>query len=508
MKPLNITPIIGIIFPFLFFISCSTVPEATQKPDDEPPLRTERIRKSQIELQLHNILKRDEFKHTIPSMIIMSADYGDTIFSYQSDLLVRPASNQKIITSAAALQILGTDYNYRTLIYRSGEISNGILDGDIIIKGLGDPLLRLNDLNEIIDALRLFGIREITGDVIVDDSYFDDLQWPMGWMWDDEPHAYVPYISALSINSNVITLSVERSADPDSQISVAISPNTSYIEYELQNERSTIQQINELQIIPQRMKDRSQFLIKGDPEKVRLPRRFTVTVGDPAIFTGILLQEKLLESGIVTRGSVMRGIRDSISAPIIQLNTPIDSVLHAMNKSSDNLAAEMTLKLIGAELYGPPGTGHDGNRAVEHALQMFGLNPTPSRFADGSGVSYYNLVTPRMLAEILFRISEDRQLFNPFYESLAILGIDGTLMRRAVHSQARGRVRAKTGTLTGISALAGYIDTLHDERLIIVMMFQNFTLPAGRYRYIQDEICEILIHLNREASVLTISVKP
>ncbi len=508
MKPYIITPIISILFPLLFLISCSTAPEITREPDDEHPQPIERTRKSQIELRLQNILKRDEFRHTIPSLIIMSADYGDTIFSYQSDLLVRPASNQKLITSAAALQILGPNFNYRTVVYRSGEITNGILDGDIVIKGFGDPLLRLSDLNEIVESLRLFGIREINGNIIVDDSYFDDLQWPTGWMWDDEPHAYVPHISALSINSNVVTISVERSPDPGRQFNVHVSPQTSYIQYELQTEPGNVQPHNELQIIPRMTTGQNKFLIKGDPDIVRLPRKFNVTVRDPALFTGILLQEILVETGMIINGSVVRGFKDSASVPLVQINTPIDSVLYAMNKSSNNLAAETTWKTIAAALYGPPGTGDGGRRAVEHVLQIFGLDTAPVSFADGSGVSFYNLITPRMLAELLFYISEDGQLFKPFYESLAILGIDGTLIRRAVHSQASGRVRAKTGTLTGVSTLAGYVDTLHEERLIVVMMFQNFTLPAGRYRHIQDEICEMLIHFNREASVLTISGKP
>ena len=503
MKLLRITSVLVILFPLILLISCSPVPEISRDSDDDPVYGETRTKQTQIEFRLQNIMKRDEFRHTLPSMIIMSADYGDTIFSYKSDLLVRPASNQKILTSAAALKLLGPSYNYRTVIYRTGPIQDGHLNGDLIIKGFGDPLLNLDDLDRFVETLQLFGISEITGNIIVDDSFFDEVHWPSGWMWDDEPHPYVPYISALSVNSNIVSISVNRSNQPDNAVTVQVTPNSSYIQYELHTEPSKNNRNQELRIIPDRMSGRNNYLIKGDPSQSRLPRTFNVTVREPAMFTGILLQEKLSGAGIITRGTVMRAVKDSTAIPMVQTNTPLDSVLHAMNKVSDNLAAESTWKTIAAEQYGIPGSGDGGRSAIEHALAKFEINTSPSQFVDGSGVSFYNLVTSRMLAELLFRISEDPVLFKPFYESLSILGVDGTLMRRGIHSKASGRVRAKTGTLTGVSSLTGYIDTLHGERLIVAMLFQNFTLPAGRYRQIQDEICEILIHFNREASVLT-----
>lgn len=503
VRSIHVTYIIGIIFPILLLASCSTVPESFRDTDDAGVEYPEYTKKTQIEIRLHNMLKRDEFKHTIPSIMVMSADYGDTIFSHNSDVLVRPASNQKLLTAAAALRLLGTEYNFRTVLYRRGEVSGGVLHGDLIIKGFGDPLLRIGDLEKMISSLKMFGIGEVTGDIIIDDTFFDRVLWPTGWMWDDDPREYVPNISALSVNGNVVTLSVEPAAGSDDQFTVRVLPQTSYIQYELLIEHTGEPDTGELAIIPRRMSGDDQFLIKGDVRNTRLPRQFTVAVRDPAMFTGILLNEKLRELGIMTGGSVIRGAKDSTAVPLVQFNTHIDSVLHAMNKSSNNLAAETTWKTLAAELYGPPGSGDGGRRAVEHGLKLLNVNPFPSRLADGSGVSFYNLVTARMIAELLFHISETPELFKSYYESLAILGVDGTLLRRAVHSPARGKVRAKTGTLTGVSSLAGYINTLHGERLIVAMFFQNFTLPSGRYRQIQDEICEILLYFNREASVLT-----
>ncbi len=503
MISLRITYIFSIIFPAFLFISCSPVPETVHDAEDPPTASVERAKKSQIEYQLDNILAREEFTHTIPSLMIMSADYGDTIYSHKSDLLIRPASNQKLFTSAAALKHLGTNYNFRTIVYRNGEIIDGNLDGDLIIKGFGDPLFSLDDLDGIVDGLSLFGIREIAGKIVVDDTYFDSISWPTGWMWDDEPNPYVPHISALSINNNVVTLSIKRTSGVGEEIQVEISPNTSYIQYEIQKEQHNGNRQSNIQVLPNRMSDLNQYLIKGDLQKIRLPQRFTVTVRDPSMFAGILFMEKLEASGVATGGTVIRGTIDSSDVPLMQFNRPIDSVLNAMNKESNNLAAETTLKTLAAELYGPPGSGRGGSKVLEETMSLLGLNNTISRFADGSGVSFYNLTTTRLMVELLYRMNENGELFEPYLNSLAILGVDGTLMRRAVHSRARGRVRAKSGTLTGVSSIAGYVDTLHDERLIVAMLFQNFTGHAGRYRQIQDEIFEILLHYNREASVLT-----
>ncbi len=508
MKSLRITYIISIIFPVFFLVSCSSLQETTRDLEDPPAESIERTKKPQIELRLDNILAREEFKHTIPSIMILSADYGDTIYSHQSDLLVRPASNQKLFTSAAALRQLGPNYNYRTVVYRRGDIVDGKLKGDLIIKGYGDPLLSLTDLDRIIDGLSLFNIREIDGSIVVDDSFFDNVSWPSGWMWDDEPNPYVPHITALSVNDNIVTLSVERSMVDDGDIWVRVSPQSSHIQYELQNDESNDNSEPELRVFPNRRSERDSYVIKGDLQRTRLPRKFTVTVRDPSMFAGRLLFEKLEEKGITASGDVHRGYKDSTAVPLIQINTPIDSVLRAMNKDSNNLAAEMTLKILSAELYGPPGTGDGGSRAIQESLELLDLNNSLSRFVDGSGVSFYNLTTTRLIVELLYRISADESLFRPFYESLAVLGVDGTLIRRAVHSAARGRVYAKSGTLTGVSSIAGYIDTLHDERLIVAMLFQNFTNPPGRYRQIQDEIFEILLHYNREASVLTTPLSP
>jgi serine-type D-Ala-D-Ala carboxypeptidase/endopeptidase (penicillin-binding protein 4) len=503
MQLIRITSIFGILFPLLIFISCSSIPRAQHDTENEYSHSTDRLKRSLLEIQLQNILKKEEFNHTIPSIIVLSADYGDTIFSHHSDLLVRPASNQKLITSAAALHILKPSFNFRTVLYRSGFIRNGILEGDVVLKGYGNPLLDVSDIESMIESLHLFGIRKINGDVIIDDSYFDAVFWPAGWMWDDEPFAFAPFISALSINKNVVTFSIEKQIELDTTLSIGVNPSSTYIQYELRNQHPTNHHIDEIEIVATFADGRYRYLITGNPAKARLPRTFTVTVRDPAMFAGYIFLEKLTESGIEVLGTVHRGEKDITSIPLVQLNIPIDLVLRAMNKESDNLAAEMVWKTISAELYGPPGTGDGGSRAVREVLQQLGLVSTYTRLMDGSGVSFYNLVTPRLLAELLYRMNEEPDLIKPFYESLAILGIDGTLIRRGIHSSAQGRVRAKTGTLSGISTLAGYIDTISGERLIFVMMFQNFSLPAARYRRIQDEICDILVHFNREASVLT-----
>jgi serine-type D-Ala-D-Ala carboxypeptidase/endopeptidase (penicillin-binding protein 4) len=494
----------SLLFPILLIMSCATVPESTR--ETEPgthEVTAEKVRipqedpiKKAVAERLAHILERPAFARTIPSVFVMSADVGDTLFAHYADVLVRPASNQKLITSSAGLHLLGPSYTFRTILYRNGDIHEGTLFGDLILKGFGDPLFSLSDLKSIVEAIEMFGIRSVRGNILIDDSFFDDENWPTGWMWDDEPYSFAPFVSPLSINQNVIDILVERSGSGPG-FRVRTDPPTGYISIDTTPTLDTETEIIDINIAPDRIKGSNHFTIKGDPRTVRLPRRFTVTVRDPAMYTGTLFAELLKARGIIDVGEVFRGLAPNDAIPIIQYNTPIDSVLKTMNKISDNLSAELTWKTIAAEVYGSPGTGSNGSRAVERALADWGILSSYMRLADGSGVSYYNLTSARTLAEILYIMYLHPLYRDPFYKSLPILGIDGTLMNRGINTPAVGRVHAKTGTLSGVSALSGYIHTYSGETLIFSILFQNFTLSPNRFRRLQDEICNILVTFDR-----------
>jgi serine-type D-Ala-D-Ala carboxypeptidase/endopeptidase (penicillin-binding protein 4) len=490
----------AVLFPLLFILSCATAPESIRETEPDIPEITVRIphddplRKAVAE-RLASILERPAFARTIPSVFVMSADFGDTLFGHYADMLVRPASNQKLITSSAALHLLGPRYNFRTVLYRTGEIENGVLLGDLILKGFGDPALKITDLYSFVDALELFGIKSIRGNILVDDSFFDSELWPTGWMWDDEPYSFAPFISPLSINQNVIDIVVDRG--PGSGFRVRTDPPTEYISIDTTPTLNTEGEIIGIDIIPDRIKSSNNFTIKGDPRSVRLPRRFTVTIRDPAMYTGTLFAEIMKAKGIIDVSDVYRRNASVDAVPIIQYNTPIDSVLKMMNKISDNLAAELTWKTMAAELFGQPGTGTNGGRAVERAFSDWGINVSHMRLADGSGVSYYNLTTARTLAEMLYKMYLSPAYRQPLQNSLAILGKDGTLVNRGLNSPASERVFAKTGTLSGVSSLSGYIHTYSGETLIFSILIQNFTLSPNRFRQLQDEICNALVEFDR-----------
>jgi serine-type D-Ala-D-Ala carboxypeptidase/endopeptidase (penicillin-binding protein 4) len=491
MRLTYITIICIVILPPLVFSACASVSGISGEVEGEVVPADGELLKS----GLQTFLQRPEFDMMIPSIIVISADFGDTLFSYYSDLLVRPASNQKLFTSIAAVQLLGPSYSFRTTLYRTGEIRSGTLYGDLIIKGRGDPLFSLNDIDDMVAAVRLFGIDVIEGGIIVDESYFDDIRWPTGWMWDDEPYSFAPFVSALSVNSNVVTLRVDPPQRGNDTVTVRSVPNSSHIRYRLESDSLLP---NQLLIIPEPGGEYSSYRIRGDLGSVHIPRRYTVTVQNPAMFAGRMLREKLADAGIGIRGGIARGTKESSAVPLIQVNTPIDSVLHAMNKISDNLSAETVWKVLGAELYGPPGTGIKGQKAVITTFEKFGVDVSELRLADGSGVSYYNLVTARTLAEIMSEIRKLPTLSASIYNSLSIMGIDGTLRNRAVGSPIQGKVRAKTGTLSGVSSLTGYVETQSGETLIFAMIFQNFTGSASRYRQLQDEICRQLFMFRRD----------
>ncbi len=497
------------LLPLLLVLSCAPVRDTSKMSvDTEPPwvaaadyrryIENQSLRRS-FEEAFGSILHRPEFFHTLPSIIVMSADSSDTLFTHFPDLLLRPASNQKLITSAAALHLLGPAYNFRTVLYRKGMIREGVLEGDLVIKGSGDPLLTLAHLESMADVLLDFGIRSVSGSVIVDDSFFDDEFWPTGWMWDDEPFSFAPFISPLSVNKNTIDIIVERNPIGENSFQIRTDPATAFVTFDTTYTILEDNEISNIDIIPDRIRSSNHFTVKGDPRTVVSRRNFTVTLRDPALFTGMLFSEILRDRNIVRNIGATRGITSGDAVPLIQLNTPLGEVLRTMNKISDNLSAELTWKTIAAEVSGEPGTGSKTSRLIEDLYDSLELSHTHLRMVDGSGVSYYNLTTVRHLAELLSVMYRDDKFRRPFYESLPVLGIDGTLMNRGYNTDASRRVRAKTGTLSGVSSLSGYVETISGETLIFSILFQNFTAAPGRYRRLQDQICDVLVHFDRRA---------
>ncbi len=487
MKIQHLRLITSIILSISFIAGCTPVRETSRTDEHRVYLSDAEIRR-----QLAKILRHEPLEFSSPGIFIFSSETGDTLFAQNEKALLRPASNQKLITTVAALYTLGPDYNFRVTLYRTGELRNGKLSGDLIVKGYGNPLLHARDLYDCLPVLKDFGIKSIEGKILVDESFFDNEFWPPGWMLNFDPAYYAPYVSAVALNQNIVEVTPTRSTGGGEIFAFNIDPPTRFVGIKFDTLRGidSIRSSLSFERIPG--DSHNDFLVTGNIGPHQPTRTYYLSVKEPGLFAATVFAEHLTASGMLDSVRVGRTVLPDNAIPLVQFNTPIDTVLSYFNKRSDNLSGEMILKVISAELKGAPGSRAMSIPIVDSVLAVKDILVDPIRISDGSGLSYYNLVTPRTIGRLLSEVRNDPELFPIFYHSLTVMGVDGTLRNRMTGSDVRGRFRGKTGTLGGISSLSGYLTTYDDETLIVVILLQNFTGETARYWDVQHRIVELL----------------
>jgi D-alanyl-D-alanine carboxypeptidase/D-alanyl-D-alanine-endopeptidase (penicillin-binding protein 4) len=443
------------------------------------------------------ILTDSIFAQTDAAIKIVSLEDGSVLYERNALRLMRPASNTKLLTSSAALGILGTNHEFRTSILADSLLPGGAVNGSLYLKGYGDPDLTVADLDSMIAQLKAIGIRAINGNIVADASWFDDLYWGEGWMWDDEPYSYEAGISALSINKNCVKISIIPGTVPGEGVQVLIDPPTQYVSL-----LNTARTVADTAIIPldvtRMFKDRLNTIVVSG-EVVAKPDTLQrwVTVWRPELYAATLLKERLEADSISVRGQATIGVALPWSRELAYRRRSIDSVLINLNKVSDNLSAENVLKTIAVARGGIPGSAKYGLYQSNTFLSELGIDTTKHWIVDGSGVSHYNLLTADMLVRLLTGMTKQSGVFGLFYESLPIAGIDGTLKTRMKGTKAEGNLRAKTGSIGGVSTLSGYVTTADGERLAFSILMQDFILPSRHYRNAQDAIGALLAGFSR-----------
>ncbi len=479
-----------LIFSLMFLGGCASLSPPRQSPD---PVRL-------LQNDIDTVLSDSIFRQTLASIEIVSLNSGQVLYERNSKLLMHPASNLKLLTSATALQVLGEDFRFKTSVLVDSLQSGGIVAGNLYLKGFGDPDLKSSDLDSLAATLRSIGVRLITGDVVADDSYFDDLSWGNGWMWDDEPDPDVMFISALSVNKNCVAVTVKPTTMQSDSVIVTIDPPTPIVSV-LCNAR-TVDDSTECSLKVSRLfkEGLNTITVSGDIPRSAAAHRSRISVRQPALFAAELLKKSLQRDSLTVLGQPRLGTTPPGTVEIASYTHPIDSVLIAMNKKSDNLSAENILKTIGAKGRGLPGRAQNGIYVENEFLSSFGIDTSACFIVDGSGVSHYNLLTVDNIIRLLVAITRRPDPFHLIYASLPIAGVDGTLETRMIGTAAQGNVRGKTGTISGISSLSGYATTRDAELLAFSMVMENFVLPTRYFQFAQDTICELLARFSRKQS--------
>ena len=431
---------------------------------------------------------------------VVSLVTGEVLYEKDAEKLYHPASTMKLITAATALVKLSPNYRFRTTLY-ADPVDNNLRN--IYLKGGGDPVFDSNDLEKMVERLVEVDTKALQGDIVVDETYFDAIRRGKGWMWDDGPiGGYYPHLSALTINRNGVLVRISPGTEVDDPVRVHLDPPTQYMK--IVNVATTVG-----------VSERTRLTIKREDESIEanvLMIDGVMTIGqtemnrrvdvlDPALYCGTLLREMLAERGVPLYGTVRYGEVPEEAVEISQhISPPLSRILWEMNKPSDNLIAELLLKTIGAELRGTPGTAKKGLGAISNLLGEIGVDRGYYTFADGSGVSRYNLVTASLLTDLLVYMFRNFAVMPEYLASLPVGGVDGTLTRRMRGMLAEGVLRAKTGTLRGLTALAGYTITADGETVAFSILVSNYLGSANPRRALQDKIGDILTQFSRQDS--------
>ena len=467
-------------------------------PPPVPPKPPEAVQRLQAKIE--TTLNDPLLASSNVGMKVVSLVTGEVLYEKDAEKLYHPASTMKLITAATALVKLGPNYRFHTTLHADRLEGRQVL-GNIYLKGGGDPVFDSDDLEKMVERLVEMDVKDLQGDIIVDETYFDAVRRGKGWMWDDGPiGGYFSHLSALTINRNGVFVRITPGTKVGDPVRIHLDPSTQYMK--IVNEATTVGRSEEVRVRIKRKNgsdEENVLMINGAMAIGQSEMNRRVDILDPALYCGTLLREMLAERGVPLQGTVRYGEVPEEAVKLIQhVSPPLSRILWEMNKPSDNLIAELLLKTIGAEIKGPPGTGEKGLQAINEFLGEIGMEAAGYALADGSGVSRYNLVTASLLTDLLVYMFRNFAVMPEYLASLPVGGVDGTLTRRMRGMSAEGVLRAKTGTLRGITTLAGYTVTADGETVAFSILVSNYLGSANPRRTLQDKIGNILTQFSRQ----------
>ncbi len=463
---------------------------------------------ARLKAEIDHLLADPAFASATWGVYIESPDKREVIYRHNEDKLLIPASNLKLFTTAAVLVRFGPNFTYKTRLYYDGKIQNGVLKGDLVIRGSGDPTIsgRYNggDLTgtfrEWSDSLKSLGINRIEGSIIGDDDYFDDVPLGKGWSWDDEPQWYSAHISGLSFNDNAIDLKIRPGEKPGDKAVIMLDPPTAYVQ--IKNNIKTTEPDSISYYDFSRSIDGNVFTFWGKLPINKKESKTWASVRNPTLYTATVLKETLENAGIDVTGEP-KDVDDISSKPdyskmrtaAVYSSPPMSAMIKTVNKPSQNFYAEQLLKTLGKE-YQNKGSSSAGVKVVKSFLNGVGIDGNAVKIVDGSGLSRLNLVSPRQVATLL-RYMRQHRYGEYYYDSLPTAGVDGTIRRRMIGTNAQGNLRAKTGHISYVRALSGYVTTADGEDLVFSFIVNNYDVPTSMANELQNRIGVILSNYSR-----------
>jgi len=448
-------------------------------------------------------------------VLVADAATGEVLYSRNAGAFFMPASDAKLFTTAFALATLGPNYRVRTTVGSNGNLDeSGTLHGDLVLFGAGDanlsnrrfPFQKKEErdgptdkvLAEFADSVASRGVKEVTGDLIADDSMFDHEPFPSGWLVDDIVWSYGGAVSAIAVNDNTFTVDLRPGAHEGDPARYEAGATSDY--YTIENLVTTSNRAAEEKLAAARDPGSRLVHLSGTMPLDAPVRRLTFAVEEPAESAAAIFARLLQARGVKIDGHARaRHAADPAAGGLSPTQTifaerasvPLSDEVRLTNKNSENLHAELLLLLAAHEKAGARNY-EDALKVSADFYKTAGIADGDMVLSDGSGLSRKDLVTPRAVVQLL-RYASAQPWGELFRSTLPVAAEDGTLSDRMKNTPAAGRVFAKTGTIGHGNALSGYATTVRGERLLFSILGNNNNLHAQDANKVIDAICLAMV---------------
>jgi D-alanyl-D-alanine carboxypeptidase/D-alanyl-D-alanine-endopeptidase (penicillin-binding protein 4) len=463
--------------------------------------------RGELRYAIDSMISSPKFSNAHWGILIVDPQRGDTLYSRNAGKLFMPASNQKLVTGSVALTLLGPDYQFTTTFAARGPVEGGVLRGDLVVLGRGDPSMSdhmrtdvMQAIRTIPDSLRAHDVRYVSGRLQRSGDAFPDAWHGFGWGWDDFNEAYSAGVDELFFNEGMFQIVLRGGQREGARANASIRPDIGYPS--LRSLVTTAARPDSVRASDGTMRaprlrapiatmDSASGLVTVTGQV--FPNDSTtidVAYRDPGLAYLYALRKALADQALTVEGGLdPRPPRDTtarLDTLFVLKSPPLREILPALEKPSQNQIAEILFKTLGLERTGV-GTADSGRAVIERQLAAWGIAPTSFAVRDGSGLSRHDYIAPDAIVRILDAMRQSSN-FALFRDALPLAGVDGTIANRMRGTAAAGNVHAKTGFVDKARSLSGYVTTASGRVLIFSLLCNNWTTTSREVDQVADAI--------------------
>ncbi|MCX7942991.1 MAG: D-alanyl-D-alanine carboxypeptidase/D-alanyl-D-alanine-endopeptidase [Deltaproteobacteria bacterium] len=451
----------------------------------------------ELSTKIDEILSHPLIKPVDLTVYAYNISKSKEIYQREKNKQLNPASITKLLTSAAALYYLGAYYKFPTEVYlQEFPDDGGIVEGDLYIKGYGDPRMVNENIFNLVLELKREGINQINGNIYLDSSFFDRDYFRPGWQKDIGIRAYYAPVSATAVNFNSFTVYVKPASKEGKKPIVFTEPPLPKY-FKIINNALTTLKGNTIEVDVKPKKGYLEVIVSGDIGINQRGKKFNRRVEDPDSYAVEVFRWFFNIHGIKVKGrfGIKEVPKDDYKLFYTYYSEPLMSVLKDLNKHSNNFSADQLLKHMGGQIYGAPATFEKGLRVIASFMEIAGISKSEYYITNGSGLSHENRMSSETVVKLLNYVYNNFQLMPEYLASLSIAAGDGTIRKRFFNTPCELKTRVKTGSIDGVASIAGF--TINSKLEVISFSLIANGFNPKNYREISEILDSVVVELSK-----------